>query len=311
MNPRILLIGRSGQIGGDLMRLLQKMGTVIAPGRDALDLSEPEQIRRAIVEVRPQWIVNAAAYTAVDQAESDVASARAINALAPGVIAEEAKKVGAWLVHYSTDYLFDGAKRSPYVESDAANPLNVYGLTKLEGENAIRQSGAIHFILRTSWVYTTRGRNFLISVVRLASQQKELRIVCDQIGAPTWSREIAAETMQIMRLTSRERSDRTLQDVGGTFHVTASGETNWADFARAILEEISTLPKEDRWLLNATNSKPLLAPHVTSITTAEYPTPARRPLYSVLSNSRLTATFGFSLPDWRAQLKSAFEHRNE
>jgi dTDP-4-dehydrorhamnose reductase len=311
MNPQILLIGRTGQIGGDLMRLLPDVGTVVAPERDALDLSKPEHIRRAIAEARPHWIVNAAAYTAVDQAESDAVSARAINAVAPGVIAEEAQKLGAWLVHYSTDYVFDGVKKSPYVESDAANPLNVYGQTKLEGENVIRKSGAFHFILRTAWVYTTRGKNFLLTVLRLATQQEELRIVCDQIGAPTWSREIASATEQIMRLTMQKQTDRTLQELSGTYHMTASGDTNWADFARATLEETSALPKNDRWLSTVTNTKPLIARRVTSISTAEYPTAARRPAYSVLSNARLSAAFGISLPDWRTQLKSALAHRNE
>lgn len=311
MNSPILLIGRSGQIGGDLVHLLPDMGAVIAPGRDALDLSKPEQIRRVIAGARPRWIVNAAGYTAVDQAESDVASARAINALAPAVIAEEAEKVGAWVVHYSTDYVFDGEKKSPYVESDATNPLNVYGQTKLEGENAIRQSGALHLILRTSWIYTTRGRNFLLSVLRLATGQEELRIVCDQTGAPTWSREIAAATIQVMRLAIQKKTDRTIEELSGTYHMTASGETSWAEFARAILEEASALPKNDRWLSTATNKKALVARNVASIMTAGYPTPARRPLYSVLSNARLTANFGFSLPDWRAELKSAIAHREE
>lgn len=311
MNSPIFLIGRTGQIGGDLMRLLPEMGTFVAPGRDALDLSNPEQIRRAIVEARPRWIVNAAAYTAVDQAESDVASARAINAVAPGVIAEEAKKVGAWLVHYSTDYVFDGAKESPYGESDATNPLNVYGQTKLEGENAIRQSGALHFILRTSWIYATRGRNFLLTFLRLATQQEELRIVNDQIGAPTWSREVAAATAQIMRLAMQNKIDSTLTELSGTYHVTASGETNWADFARAILEKTSALPKNDRWLSTVTNKYPLIARRVSSISTAEFPTAARRPAYSVLSNARLSVGFGISLPDWRTQLNSALAHRNE
>src|SRR5579862_898254 len=208
MNPIILLIGRTGQIGADLKQLLPEIGNVIAPGREELNLAEPLQVRRAIAELRPQVIVNAAAYTAVDQAENDAAAARAINAEAPRVLADEARRVGALLVHYSTDYVFDGEKRSPYVESDSTHPLNVYGETKLEGEIATRDSGAAHLILRTSWVYATRGKNFLRTAIRLATQKEELRIVRDQNGAPTWSREIAAATVRILGQLLNTKKDR-------------------------------------------------------------------------------------------------------
>lgn len=311
ITPRILLIGRSGQIGNDLSRLLPALGTVVAPGRDTLDLSKPAQIREVIAETRPDLIVNAAAYTAVDQAESDQAAARAINSEAPGVIAEEAKKLGAFVVHYSTDYVFDGAKSSPYEEGDPTNPLNVYGKTKLEGERAIRNSGADYLVLRTSWVYTTRGRNFLLTILRLASQREELRIVQDQVGAPTWSREIASATVRILEQQVHQERAGSIPEARRTYHLTAGGETNWCDFAKAILEEAGALPEDDPWLAVATNERPLVARRVAPITTLEYPTAARRPAYSVLSNSLLSRTFRFMLPDWRTQLKSAFVHRKE
>jgi dTDP-4-dehydrorhamnose reductase len=310
MNPIILLIGRTGQIGADLKQLLPEIGNVIAPGREELNLAEPLQVRRAIAELRPQVIVNAAAYTAVDQAENDAAAARAINAEAPRVLADEARRVGALLVHYSTDYVFDGEKRSPYVESDSTHPLNVYGETKLEGEIAIRDSGAAHLILRTSWVYATRGKNFLRTAIRLATQKEELRIVRDQNGAPTWSREIAAATVRILGQLLYTKSGA-LAAVRGTYHMTAGGRANWAGFAKAILGEARSLPPNDSWLAAATSEKPLIARGVVPITTAEYPTAARRPAYSVLSNARLAETFGISLPDWQEQLKCAFARRNE
>jgi dTDP-4-dehydrorhamnose reductase len=310
MKSTILLIGRTGQIGAYLKQLLPEIGNVIVPSHAELDLAEPSQIRKAIAELRPHVIVNAAAYTAVDQAESDAAAARAINAEAPRILAEEAKRAGALLVHYSTDYVFDGEKRSPYVEDDSTHPLNVYGATKLEGEMAIRESGAAHLILRTSWVYATRGKNFLLTVIRLATQRQELRIVRDQIGAPTWSGEIATATARILGRVLSTRSGA-LAAVRGTYHMTAGGETNWAEFAKAILAEASSLPASDPWLAAVTNGKRLVARDVVPITTAEYPTAARRPAYSVLSNARLAKTFGISLPDLREQLKSALARRNE
>ncbi len=194
MKPVILLTGKNGQVGCELLRLLPQLGELVAVGHNQLDLSKPADIRRIIQDVRPQLIVNAAAYTAVDQAERDETTAQAVNTEAPGLMAEEAKKIGAVLVHYSTDYVFDGAKRLPYDEADSANPINVYGKTKLAGEQAIRGSGVPHLIFRTSWVYATRGRNFLLTILRLATEREELRIVCDQTGAPTWGREIAVST---------------------------------------------------------------------------------------------------------------------
>ena len=251
--------------------------------------------------------MNAAAYTAVDQAEKDEAAARAINSQAPAIMAEEAKKIGAALVHYSTDYVFDGSKNSPYDEDDPPNPISVYGATKLAGEQAIRESGVHHLIFRTAWVYSTRGKNFLLTILRLATQREELRIVRDQIGAPTWSREIAGATVKTLeQICNRADAKAGWSERSGTYHMTAGGETNWYEFTRAILQEAAQAPDSAAWFRAATNGKELLTRRVLPITTAEYPTPARRPAYSVLSNSRLNRTFGMQLPDWRQQLKLAF-----
>jgi dTDP-4-dehydrorhamnose reductase len=306
VSARILVTGKNGQIGAELETLLPRLGDTTALDRQHLDLAKPEQIRAVIREFRPQLIVNAAAYTAVDQAESDPVAARAVNADAPAVIAEEARKIGAAIVHFSTDYVFDGMKTSPYEENDPPNPLSVYGKTKLAGEEAIRHSGVPHFIFRTAWVYGTRGRNFLVTVLRLASQREELRIVCDQTGAPTWCREIARATVAILeRFATGSARPLSLSDCTGTYHMTAGGATSWHGFAQAILGEVAQVSPAAPWLKSATGGKPILARRVLPIPTVEYPTPARRPAYSVLSNSRLIQTFGIELPEWRVQLHSA------
>ena len=306
MKPRILLIGRNGQVGTELALLLPRLGELIALNRQELDLTKPIDIRRTIQEVRPQWIFSAAAYTAVDQAESDESTARAVNEQAPAVIAEEAKKIGAALVHYSTDYVFDGGKKSPYEETDTPNPINVYGKTKLGGERAIQESGALHLIFRTEWVYATQGRNFLLTILRLATQKQELRIVADQIGSPTTSREIAAATVKaISQLMDQEGGVLSLATSGGIYHMTAEGETSWYEFTKAILEEASPETEHLSWVNAATKGMPLTK-QVLPITTAEYPTTARRPAYSVLSTRRLHDRFGVRLPPWRAQLQSLF-----
>ncbi len=303
MSPRILLTGKNGQVGAELARSLPKIGEVVGVDRQQLDLAHPDQIRRMIRDVRPRIIVNAAAYTPVDLAEKEEPIARAVNADAPGVMAEEAKKIGAALVHYSTDYVFDGAKTTPYEETDPANPLSAYGRTKLGGEDAIRNTSVPHLILRTQWVYGNRGKNFLLTILRLAAEREELRVVSDQFGAPTWSREIARATTSILgQLLRSDAGTRSFEQVSGTYHMTAAGVATWFGFAQAILEEASS---ELPWIETATNGHPLICRRVIPITTAEYPTPARRPAYSVLSNSRLTQTFGIQLPNWRAQLHSA------
>ncbi len=307
MKPRILLTGKDGQIGSDLCALLPSLGELIALGRNELDLANPAEIRWRIRELAPNLIVNAAAYTAVDRAETDRAVAQAVNADACSVIAEEARELNSFLVHYSTDYVFDGTKGSPYVETDPPNPLSVYGAAKLAGEEAIRSSGAAHFIFRTSWVYASRGRNFLLTLLRLATQQEELRIVSDQIGAPTWSREIAAATIRIVASFAAEGwNAESISSLSGTYHMTAAGETSWYQFAQAILEERSSAPPGVPWVTAATGNRPTITRRVVPITTPEYPTPARRPAYSVLSNARLLQSFHFQLPGWRQQLHTLF-----
>jgi dTDP-4-dehydrorhamnose reductase len=306
MNPRILLTGKNGQVGSELQRMLPRMGDVLAFDRQQLDLSKPADLRRTIKETKPHLIVNAAAYTAVDQAESDESTARAVNGDAPALMAAEAKKIGAALVHYSTDYVFDGLKSLPYLEEDPPNPVNVYGKTKLAGEQAIREADVPHLIFRTAWVYATRGRNFLFTILRLASQREELKIVRDQIGSPTWSREIARATTSIVGQLCKEPGAFVFGRLSGTYHMTASGTTTWYDFATAILDEAIETPSHLPWLKAATNGHSIKTRRVLPIATSEYPTLARRPPYSVLSNERLFRTFGFQLLDWRAALHEAF-----
>ena len=271
---KILLTGRNGQVGYELERSLAPLGEVIALDRARLDLSDPAAIRSVVRDARPEVILNAAAYTAVDRAESEPALAGAVNAVAPGVFAEEARRCGALLVHYSTDYVFDGEKQTPYVEGDAANPINVYGKTKLAGERAIEASGCRYLILRTSWVYGPRGHNFLKTVLRLAREHNELRMVDDQIGAPTSAASIALATGEMLRRAGTE----------GLFHMTASGETSWRGFAEAIV---------------ASNH---LQVRVVGIASQDYPAAARRPRNSLLDNGKLKSAYGLALGSWQHQL---------
>src|SRR5580693_8586719 len=298
MKPRILLIGSTGQVGHELAGTLTRIGEVVVPERAALDLTRTPDVARIIHDTYPQIIVNAAAYTAVDLAEKEPEKARAINTEAPAAMAAAATELNALLVHYSTDYVFDGSKDSPYAEDDPTNPLNVYGQTKLDGENAIRDSGCRHLILRTAWVYATRGKNFLLTILRLASQREELRIVSDQFGAPTWAREIARATSSMLERHAATAAGDTPPT--GTFHVTAGGTTNWHAFATAILDEAAK-----PWLSAALGGGSIVTKRITPITTADYPTPAQRPAYSVLSNERLTHSYRLQLPEWRDQLKAA------
>jgi dTDP-4-dehydrorhamnose reductase len=305
MKPTILLLGKNGQVGSELVSSLPLVGEVTALDREKLNLCNQDDIRNAIGRVRPRIIVNAAAYTAVDLAEKEEAQARSVNAEAPRVMAEEAKKIGALLVHYSTDYVFDGAKNTPYTEDDPTNPLSAYGRTKLEGEAAIRESGAAHLIFRTEWVYGRRGKNFLLTILRLASERKELRIVRDQIGAPTWCREIARGTAAVIARAAAAGEDFLLSR-RGIFHMTAGGTTSWHGFAEAIVAEARTVREQEPWMTKATGGHAIVTQQVAPITTQEYPTPARRPANSVLANERLFSEFGVRLPDWRVQLKEVF-----
>jgi|SRR5581483_2233485 len=284
MGLRILLTGKNGQVGFELQQALAPLGEVIAFDRQQLDLGDLPQLRACIYELRPQLIVNAAAYTAVDRAESEPDIAMQINAAAPAVMAEAAKQVGALLVHYSTDYVFDGTNRVPYTENDSTNPLNVYGQTKLAGEHAIASSGASHLIFRTSWVYGTRGRNFLLTILRLARERRELTIVNDQIGGPTWSRDIAKATTRIISQMSVSKNlAATAKNFSGTYNLSAAGETSWFEFAEFALVSAKL---HDSLIL-----KP--------IPTTEYKSPACRPLYSVLNSSHLKRTFGVAMPSWQ------------
>src|SRR6266403_2188118 len=311
MKPVILLTGKNGQIGAELLPCLPPLGEVVALDRGQLDLSKPDDISRVIREIRPQIIVNAAAYTAVDQAETDGTMAQVVNGEAPGVMAKEAKKIGAAFVHYSTDYIFDGSKKTPYDETDAANPINVYGKTKFVGEQAIRSSGVPHLIFRTAWVYATRGRKFLLTILHLATEREEIRIVSDQVGAPVCASDLAAATSKILAgMCERNNGKFVLSGAGGTYHMSAAGQTTWYDFAKTILEKAGATSRDLRWLGAATSGRPLIARRVIPISTAEFRSPTHRPAYSVLSNSRLIQTFGVALPDWRTQLERCFVSEN-
>jgi dTDP-4-dehydrorhamnose reductase len=311
MKPVILLAGKNGQVGSELHRSLPALGEVVAPDRQQLDLLNPASIRRLVREVRPQLIVNAAAYTAVDAAETDKGQAQALNAEAPALLAAEANRLGAVLVHYSTDYVFDGKKTEPYDEVDPTTPLNVYGITKLAGEEAVRRSGALHLIFRTSWVYAKRGRNFLLTILRLATEREELKIVCDQIGSPTCAFDIAAATSRILRgIYERDVVTSEFAKVAGTYHMTAAGQTTWYDFAKVALEQAFEANEQMSWVASVTKGRPLITRCVLPITSDEYRSAARRPAYSVLSNSNLARTFGFELPDWRIQLQKCFALEN-
>jgi dTDP-4-dehydrorhamnose reductase len=296
---RSLVTGAQGQVGAEVVRELEGRAQVIACDRAALDLADPASIRKAVREARPDVIVNCAAYTAVDRAETDRDAAHAVNAVGPGVLAEEARACGALLVHFSTDYVYDGAKRGPYVEADAVNPLSVYGATKLEGERAVVAAGGRHLILRTSWVYGPRGRNFLLTMLRLGRERPELRIVDDQRGAPTSSRALARLVRDLLDrngdMDEISRADvEQLAAASGTYHATAAGETTWFGFAQAIFDEALRQRRLD-----------FAPPRLIAIPTREYPTPARRPANSVLSNAKLEAAFGTTIPDWRRGLEEA------
>jgi dTDP-4-dehydrorhamnose reductase len=285
---RILLTGKTGQVGFELQRTLAPLGAVIALDAEHLDLASPDAIRKKVREIKPQIIVNAAAYTAVDRAESEPDLAMKLNGIAPGVLAEEAKRLGALMVHYSTDYVFDGTKDSPYIETDTPNPLSVYGRSKLAGDQAIQATGVPHYIFRTSWVYAARGQNFVRTMLRLGRERSELRIVDDQVGAPTWARFIAEATAQVLRQLGD--GHKAIGDRAGIYNLTATGAVSWYGFASAIFAEAKV-------------QLGMTPPKLIPITTAEYPLPARRPANSRLDNSRFSVTFGLTPPPWDKMLK--------
>jgi len=293
----ILLLGASGQIGWELRRSLSPLGVVAAPGRSELDLADHRRLRDYVRQLVPELIVNAAAYTDVDGAEAAPEEAMAINGTAPGILAAEAERLGIGLVHYSTDYVFDGSGRAPqaetpgYREDDPAKPINVYGRSKLAGEQAVKASGAAHLVLRTSWIYAARGQNFLRTMLRLARERDELRVVDDQTGNPTWARCIAEATAGILAQCRIQEGAATLRERGGLYHLSATGRATWHGFAEAILDR-----------LRARHGATLRARRVVPIPSAEYPQAARRPPFSVLDCEAAAQTFGVRLPPWREQL---------
>jgi len=288
--PRILLTGANGQVGWELRRTLSSLGEVVALDSRAMNLADTAAVRQKVRNIAPSIIVNPAAYTAVDKAESEPERARAVNAVAPGILAEEAGRLDALLVHYSTDYVFNGSGTTPWREDDVCDPLNVYGATKLAGERAIQAAGCRHFIFRTSWVYGARGSNFLLTMRRLMRERPELKIVADQIGAPTWCRDLAEATALVLsQIASPARSF----DQWGVYHMTHAGETSWHGFAEAIQA------------LDETLASARLLP----IPGCDYPTPAQRPLNSRLNNDRLEQAFGLRLQDWRAALALCVSER--
>lgn len=288
---RILLFGKNGQVGWELQRTLASLGEVIALGQAEADFSRPESLRQIVRQVRPQVIVNAAAYTDVDGAESEADLAMTVNATAPSVLAEEARRIHAVLIHYSTDYVFDGTKGSPYVESDVPNPLSTYGRSKLEGEIAIQAAGGAYLILRTAWVYSLRGENFVTKVLKWAREKETLRIVNDQISNPTWARMLAEVTAQLL-----VKSQRDIYNWGrshsGIYHLAGSGYASRLEWARLILE---LDPNRHEQMVK----EMLPAP------TSDFPTPARRPLFSALNCERFIAAFGLYLPPWEKALQIA------
>lgn len=285
---KIVVTGKTGQLGHALESALQPLGEVVATDRSRIDLSEPDTIRAVIRAVKPDLIVNAAAYTAVDNAENEPERAQVVNGTAPGILAEEAKRLGSVLIHYSTDYVFDGTNDAPYVEGDPTRPINTYGRTKLAGEEAIQQVEGKHVILRTSWLYSNRGSNFLRTMLRLASEDKQLRVVDDQVGCPTWVGWVARATVTIAR---EMRSPDALPSLTGLYHLSSQGETSWYGFAQALLNRYGHGETE-----------------VIPVSTDEYDPLAPRPAYSVLSTEKVESTFGLLIPSWQEQLEAAHDH---
>ncbi len=304
MMPTFLITGRDGQLGFELRRTLAPLGKIVAVDIDNVNFSDLNAVRQLVRDTHPDIIVNAAAYTAVDKAETERSIAQVVNGDVPGVLGEELKRLGGKLiVHYSTDYVFDGTAQQPYTEEDATRPVNAYGESKLAGERTVRESGAPHVVLRTEWLYATRGGNFLLTILRLAREGKPLRIIADQVGAPTWARMLAEASAHVVA-RFWTASDSEASGWSGVYHLTAAGKTTWHGFTEAILTEslqrLQKLKKDTEWCERALRS-------LQPIPTTEYPLPACRPAYSILSNEKIARTFGLRLPDWRDQLRAALE----
>ena len=295
---RILLLGKGGQVGAALQPQLEMLGEVSAHNRATCDLGNPAQLRDTVRVVRPDLIVNAAAYTAVDKAEADTDLCHRINAEAPGILAEEANALNAWLIHYSTDYVFDGTKTSAYVENDAPSPLNAYGRSKLAGDRAVVAATPNHTILRVSWVYGLAGRNFPKSILKLASERDELRVVADQFGAPTSADLIAEVTAQIVRRYLGISARTAATPARGIFNVAPSGRVSWHEFAVELIREA----RSQNWPLKLSEKA------VVPITTEQYPTPAKRPRNSLLDTTKLRRLLGTDLPPWQAPLREFIAH---
>jgi len=292
ISKRIAVIGANGQVGGQLVHALAPLSHVIAVDRTQLDLENISLIKTFLEKNSPDLIINAAAYTAVDKAESDLDKARIINVDAPASMAEYAKRHHVPFIHYSTDYVFAGDRDKAYTETDTTSPQSVYGATKLQGEQAVTNSGADYLIFRTSWVYGLRGNNFLLSMLRLFAERDELKIVSDQVGAPTSARAIAEATVKIIKNLWADESKTSFADVSGIYHMTAAGQTSWFGFAQAILKHAKERNMDC---------------HLLPISTSEYPTAASRPAYSVLDNHKLSAQFGVSLIDWEHELATVMK----
>jgi dTDP-4-dehydrorhamnose reductase len=295
----IFLTGATGQVGGELVQALAPLGEIVAPGRDEVDLADAagdfRALREMIRKVRPRWIVNPAAYTAVDKAESEPEIAFAINRDAVRAIGEEAQKIGAAVLHFSTDYVFDGTGSRAYVETDPTGPVSVYGASKLAGEQALAESGAAHLIFRTSWVYGAKGKNFLLTILRLARDREVLKVVGDQHGAPTWSRDLARMTAAVMQQLEAEAAGKPIAEVvagyTGVYHAAGSGATTWQGFAAEAVRQRSLLEPAVKFAV------------IEAIPTSEYPTPAARPANSLLNCSKLEERFGFRMMDWTESVK--------